>query len=158
MHQRSGQWAIHSSGAQGAPRNHIAVLLQSRERTQRFTGVKLARLLRDTQHTPVIEQLTQDAEEDIYIRLREWLILLQSRSRDFMVYLKGCFTSPDQQTQLEAVIAIGEAATSEAVALLSEILDRPDQLYFLRSAAAWCLGQIGGEAAITKLVQCVPGC
>ena len=135
------------------PRNHIAALLQSRERTQRFTGVKLARLLHHIQHTPVIEQLTQDAEEDIYIRLEGMAYLASvagQRARDLF---EGALTSHDQQTQLEAVIAIGETATPEAVALLSEILDRTDQPYFLRSAAAWCLGQIGGEAAITKLVQ-----
>ena len=135
------------------PRNHIANLLQSRERTQRFTGVKLARLLRDTHHTPVIEQLTQDAEEDIYIRLEGMAYLASVAGHRAHDLFEGALTSPDQQTQLEAVIAIGETATPEAVALLSEILDRTDQPYFLRSAAAWCLGQIGGEAAITKLVQ-----
>jgi HEAT repeats len=66
---------------------------------------------------------------------------------------EGPLNSPDQQTQLEAVIAIGETATLEAVELLSEILDRSEQPYFLRSAAAWCLGQIGGQAAITRLVH-----
>lgn len=135
------------------PRNHVAILLESRERTQRFTGVKLARLLRDNRHTSIITQLTQDAEEDIYIRL-EGMAYLASvaghRARDLF---EGPLTSPDQQTQLEAVIAIGETSTPEAVELLSEILDRTDQPYFLRSAAAWCLGQIGGEDAINKLVH-----
>ena len=60
---------------------------------------------------------------------------------------------PDPQTQLETVIAIGETATPEAVELLSEILDDKQHPYFLRSAAAWCLGQIGGEKAISKLVH-----
>ena len=62
-------------------------------------------------------------------------------------------SSPDQQTQLEAVIAIGETATPEAIESLSEILDRSEQPYFLRGAAARCLGQIGGNAAIHKLIQ-----
>ena len=79
--------------------------------------------------------------------------MLQSPEQRVHDLFEGPLKSPDQQTQLEAVIAIGETATSEAVALLSEILDRTAQPYFLRSAAAWCLGQIGGEAAITKLVQ-----
>ena len=48
---------------------HINKLLQSKERTQRFTGVKLARLLRDGSHADSIRELTQDPEEDIYIRL-----------------------------------------------------------------------------------------
>ena len=51
------------------PSNYIPSLLASRERTQRFTGVKLARLLRDGAHRRLIEDLTSDPEEDIYIRL-----------------------------------------------------------------------------------------
>jgi HEAT repeat protein len=62
-------------------------------------------------------------------------------------------SSPDQQTQLETVIALGETGTEEAVGMLSELLDSSDLPYFLRSAAAWCLGQIGGDIAITKLVS-----
>lgn len=141
-------------GCSGAlPRNHIANLLKSRERTQRFTGVKLARLLRDSQYTSVIKQLSQDTEEDIYIRLEAMAYLASVAGYQPRDLFEAPLTSPDQQTQLEAVIAIGETATSEAVALLSDILDRSNQPYFLRSAAAWCLGQIGGEAAIAKLVQ-----
>jgi HEAT repeat protein len=61
--------------------------------------------------------------------------------------------SPDEQTQLETVIAIGETATSEAVELLSELLDQVELPYFLRSAAAWCLGQIGSHRAVDKLIS-----
>jgi HEAT repeats len=135
------------------PRGHIVNLLQSRERTQRFTGVKLARLLRDDTHTPVVAQLTQDTEEDVYIRLEGMAYLASVGGYAIRELFSGPLNSPDQQTQLEAVIAIGETATPGAVELLSEILDRREQPYFLRSAAAWCLGQIGGQVAITKLVH-----
>jgi hypothetical protein len=133
-------------------RGHIANLLESRERTQRFTGVKLARLLRDGSHKRTIEQLTQDAEEDVYIRLEGMAYLASVAGRPARALFEGPLASPDQQTQLEAVITIGETATPEAAELLSEILDRRDVPYFLRSAAAWCLGQVGGEVAINKLV------
>src|SRR5262249_12934836 len=66
----------------------------------------------------------------------------------FALYL----TSADSQTQLEAVIALGETATPEAVELLSELLDDETQPYFLRSATAWSLGQIGGLEAAQRLV------
>ncbi len=135
------------------PRGHIQNLLLSRERTQRFTGVKLARLVRDSKYTSAIEQLSQDIEEDIYIRLEGMAYLASVAGYPARDVFDGPLKSADQQTQLEAVIAIGETATPEAVELLSELLDRPDGPYFLRSAAAWCLGQIGGQAAINKLVH-----
>ena len=135
------------------PDGHIAALLSSRERTQRFTGVKLARLLRDGSHPAIIEQLARDPEEDIYISLEAMSYLAAVAGYSARDLFESPLKKPDEQTQLEAVIAIGETATPEAVELLSEILDRRDQPFFLRSAAAWCLGQIGGEVAINKLVQ-----
>ena len=134
------------------PERHIATLLASRERTQRFTGVKLARLREDDSHLATVEELAADHVEDVYIRL-EGLAYLASVCGKSARELFPCFLgSPDQQTQLEAVIAVGETGTAEAVELLSEVLEQSGQPYFLRSAAAWCLGQIGGEGAVSKLV------
>lgn len=135
------------------PDNHIDALLNSRERTQRYTGVKLARLLLDGRHTSVIEQLARDPEEDIYIRLEGAVYLAAVAAYSVRDLFEFALKSPDEQTQLEAVIAIGETATTGAVELLSEILDITGQPFFLRSAAAWCLGRIGGETAISKLVK-----
>jgi hypothetical protein len=134
------------------PDNHISHLLSSRERTLRFTGVKLARLRNDTSYRAAIADLASDEEEDVYIRLEAVSYLasiIGASARDlFQPYLK----SPDQQTQLEAVIALGETATQEAVDLLSAILDEPAQPYFIRSAAAWCLGRVGQEQAAVRLI------
>ena len=109
--------------------------------------------MRDGKSKSAIEQLTQDTEEDIYIRLEGMAYLASVAGYPARDLFEDPLKSPDQQTQLEAVIAIGETATPEAVELLSEILARPAEPYFLRSAAAWCLGQIGGDAAINKLVH-----
>jgi len=132
---------------------HIAHLLSSRERTQRFTGVKLARLRREGAHGAVVAEFASDQEEDVYIRL-EAISYLASVSREpgrylFDPYLK----SADEQTQLEAVIALGETATAGAVELLCEILDDERQPYFVRSAAAWCLGRVGSTDAANRLIQ-----
>jgi HEAT repeat protein len=61
--------------------------------------------------------------------------------------------SPDPQTQLETVIAVGEAGTSAAVELLSELLDDASRPYFLRSAAAWCLSRFGDADASKRLIN-----
>ena len=49
--------------------DHIARLLTSRERTQRFTGVKLARLRREANYAEGVAALLRDPEEDIYVKL-----------------------------------------------------------------------------------------
>ena len=135
------------------PEGHLPQLLASRERTQRFTGVKLARLQRDDSLGTPIAGLESDQEEDVYIRLEAVAYLVGVCN----VGAEGLFVpylaSPDQQIQLEAVIALGEAGTDECVRMLSAILDDSERPYFVRSAAAWCLSRIGGTEACRRLVR-----
>jgi hypothetical protein len=135
------------------PARHIPDLLGSRERTQRFTGLKLARLRHDGSHSDAAAELAADNEEDIYIRLEGLSYLAAVCGRAPAEIFAKYLDNPDPQTQLESVIAIGEVGTSEAVEALSGILDDPNLPYFLRSAAAWSLGRIGTEAAISRLVK-----
>jgi HEAT repeat protein len=134
------------------PPGHIDALLRSRERTQRFTGVKLARLNHESAFRDVIEDLAQDPEEDVYIRLEALSHLVAVAGESPRELLAPYLTSPDPQTQLEAAITLGEAAAPEAVELLSELLDDETQPFFLRSAVAWSLGHIGGMEATQRLV------
>ena len=131
----------------------IPDLLDSRERTQRFTGIKLARLRHDGDHCDAVRELVADDEEDIYIRLEGLSYLAAVCGRAPAEIFSGYLDNPDPQTQLESVIAIGEVGTPEAVEGLSGILDDSALPYFLRSAAAWSLGRIGTEAAISRLVK-----
>ena len=135
------------------PHNHLQRILASRERTQRFTGVKLARLLKDRTQNDRIAELAHDSEEDIYVRL-EGIGYLAAVAGEHLRPLVGPYLAcPDPQTQLEAVITLGEADTPEAVAILSELLDDTRLPYFLRSAAAWCLSRTGLPDATARLVR-----
>lgn len=142
--------ALRCSGV--LPDSHISRLLSSRERTLRFTGIKLARLRNEGAFHDVVQEITKDQEEDVYVRLEGLSYLTAvcgaSPRELFPLYL----SSSDPQTQLEAVIALGEAGRSTAVELLSELLDEADRPYFLRSAAAWCLSRIGGPDACNHLI------
>jgi len=135
------------------PADYIPHLLDSRERTLRFTGVKLARLRTEAAYRDTVAELAADDEEDVYIRL-EALSFLNSVCNEpaaglFAPYLN----SADPQTQLEAVIALGEAGTADAIQRLSEILDNAAQPYFVRSAAAWCLSRAGHQDATRRLLR-----
>ena len=132
---------------------HLPQLLASRERTQRFTGVKLARLRGDDSLGSPIASLESDQEEDVYIRLEAAAYLVAVRNLGAEGLFGPYLASPDQQIQLEAVIALGEAGTGECVRLLSVILDDVNRPYFARSAAAWCLSRIGGAEACRRLVR-----
>ena len=135
------------------PEGHLPQLLGSRERTQRFTGVKLARLRRDDSLGTPIAGLESDREEDVYIRLEAVAYLVAVRDLGAEGLFAPYLASPDPQIQLEAVIALGEAGTGECVRLLSAILDDVERPYFARSAAAWCLSRIGGAEACRHLVR-----
>lgn len=128
-------------------------LLNSRERTQRFTGTKLARLLRRAELQRAIRRLTDDPEEDVYIRLEGAAYLASVCEESIEELFAPYYGSNDEQTQLEAVIAIAEASTPGAVSLLSGFLDATDKPYFFRSAAAWALGRIGTREALSRLTR-----
>lgn len=127
-------------------------LLSSRERTLRFTGVKLARLRNEPQYELPAAELASDEEEDVYVRLEAASYLVACCGCSALELFTPYLESADQQTQLEAVIALGETRTSEAVGILSETLSNDRRPYFLRSAAAWSLGQIGSQQANANLV------
>ena len=129
-------------------------LISSRERTQRFTGVKLARLNRRALHAAAIRGLESDPEEDVYIRLEAAAYLVSVLDEAASIVFKPYLESADDQRKLEAVIALGESRAADAVTLLSAILGNTEQPYFMRSAAAWCLGQNGGPGAAPQLIQC----
>ncbi|MGA2590731.1 MAG: HEAT repeat domain-containing protein [Bryobacteraceae bacterium] len=115
--------------------------------------MKLARLRRDGDHCGAVAKLAADREEDIYIRLEGLSYLAAVCGRAPAEIFSGYLDSPDDQTQLESVIAIGEVGTPEAVEVLSGVLGDSTVPYFLRSAAAWSLARIGTETAISRLVK-----
>jgi hypothetical protein len=134
--------------------SRLESLLHSRERTQRFTGVKLARLRSAQRHVTLVEDLAADEEEDIYVRLEALAYLAAVDHRPvralFSPYLEP---SRDEPTRLEAIIALADAATSDAVHLLSEVVDDALQPYFMRAAAAWSLGKVGDTESLERLVS-----
>jgi hypothetical protein len=135
------------------PRDHVATLLASRERTQRFTGVRLARLDAERAYSGVVHSLAQDAEEDIYVRLEAVSYLASVMQEPADVLFGPFLNGQDQQVQLESAIALGECGSNEAIESLCNIVQDPKRPLFLRSAAAWSLSQTRTETASRQLVQ-----
>lgn len=135
------------------PEGHIPRLLKSKERTQRFTGVKLARLRNERTSEKAISELSRDAEEDLYVRLEAASYLVSVAGGPARTLFDPFLKATDGQNQLETIIALAENRSDEATALLCEILDSRTNPYFMRAATAWSLGQIGGQRAGQRLVQ-----
>lgn len=132
---------------------HISNLLASPERTQRLTGIKLARLRGEPQFIDLVNRVALHPEEDIYVQLEGVIYLTRVDGQATSKLIAPYLSSPDEQIQLEAIVALAESATVEAVEILGEILDHDDNPYFLRSAAAWALGRIGTDESISRLIQ-----
>jgi HEAT repeat protein len=115
--------------------------------------VKLARLRNEPQYRDPVTELSADQEEDVYIRLEGLSYLTAVCNASARELFAPYLQSVDPQTQLESVIALGEAANPDAIELLSEILDDSNQPYFVRSAAAWCLSRVGHIDAAKRLVK-----
>lgn len=138
------------------PEGHIERLLSSLERTQRFTGVKLARIWQEDGYCDTIEGLCRNSEEDPYVRLEAATYLAAVCRQDLPTLFRPFLESNDPQNKLEAIIALADVATEEAVDLLTAILQDTSkdasQEYYLRSGASWALGRIGTPRAADALV------
>ena len=131
----------------------IARLLESRERTQRFTGIKLARLRRDSAHSGAVDDLTSDPEEDVYTRLEGASYLASVCGHSAEALFRQYLNTTDEQTRLEAVISLGETHTEESIIILASLLQDTGQPYYLRSAAAWALSQNNAQQAWSILIR-----
>lgn len=146
-----GQDELQCPRSMGSSR--LPEMLSSPERTQRFTGIKLARLREEPVYAQVVDRITHHPDEDIYVRLEGTVYLTRVCGRSARRLIGPYLESMDEQTRLEAVVALAESGTAESVEMLSGVLDRQDAPLFLRSAAAWALGRIGTERAAERLIQ-----
>jgi hypothetical protein len=134
------------------PANYITNLLESPERTQRFTGVKLARLRGEQQYAEKIRSVGQHPDEDLYVQLEAAAYLVSVCGEEAKALFGPFLDAGDEQARLEAVVALAAAATPDAVEVLGAILLDDGEKYYLRSAAAWGLGQVGDPSSVNWLV------
>lgn len=134
-------------------RDGIAQMLTNQHLPVRFAGVKLARFRNDLTLRSEIERISTDADEDIYVRLEAKVYLASVHNEPINDLFAPDLSAMDRADQLEAVIAIGEIGTESAATILADILKNHSASYFLRSAAAYCLGRINLPISRAALVQ-----
>lgn len=131
----------------------IGKMLESQNLPVRFAGVKLARVRRETTLRAKIATIAKNSDEDIYVRLEAKAYLAAVHSLLIADLFDADLAASDKPDQLEAIIAIGEVGTEDAAKVLAAILDDQSKDYFLRSAAAYCIGRIDSPTARTALIR-----
>lgn len=132
----------------------VAEMLAAPQLPVRFSGVKLARHNSIRSVEAAIRRIAADADEDIYVRLEASAYLCSVHGDNVDAAFAGALGALDKPDQLEAVIAIGEVGNAASATLLAAILGDAQRDYFLRSAAAYCLGRLGSfETSRTALIR-----
>lgn len=131
----------------------INKMLRSRSMPVRFGGIKLARLRNETGVRVNVERISNDAHEDIYVRLEAKTYLAKVHSHSVAELFNGDLRAEEGRDRLEAIIAIGEINNDESIKLLSDTLLNAGEEYFIRSAAAYCLGRSCSETARIALIS-----
>jgi hypothetical protein len=121
----------------------VAELLRATQLPVRFAGVKLARVKQLRNVGQEIRRIADNVDEDIYVRLEAKAYLCAVLGDDVATAFGSALSALDKPDQLEAIIAIGEVGNASAASILADILRDARKDYFLRSAAAYCLGRLG---------------
>lgn len=139
---------------EGCDTMKVEQMLNSRERTVRFTGCKLARLTKNSGLVNQIRELAEDTEEDAYVRMEARSYLCEvagdSAADQFGAML---LDDTDDQMRLEAVVSLAETHAPTSFVLLRSALEDANQPLFLRSACAWAIGCHRSKEAAEVLVQ-----
>jgi hypothetical protein len=78
----------------------IESCLASRDRTVRFSGVKLSRLCHMTEHHSIISEIASDVQEDLYVRLEAVACLASIGDIPVVKLFEEYLKSPDAQIRL----------------------------------------------------------
>ena len=138
----------------GLTEDGVASMLRSRQQTVRYTGCRLAKVLRLNSLSALLTDLARDPAEDIYTRLEARSYLVAVSGRDAHEEFGGSLApSVDAPWRLESIIALADTPSSSALELLKSVLQDQGSPFFLRSASAWALSHFPGEEAASALVS-----
>ncbi|HEX4961345.1 MAG TPA: HEAT repeat domain-containing protein [Thermoanaerobaculia bacterium] len=131
----------------------IAGMLRSRRESVRYTGCRLAKLVRTDSVRQTMHDLARDPAEDLYTRLeaRSYLVTVAGADarEEFGATLSELSEAP---WRLESIVTLADTPAPSARELLKAVLANRDNPLFLRSAAAWALGRFPERDAAAALV------
>lgn len=137
----------------GAGLRKYTDLSRSTSLSDRYAAVKAIGRFEAPEATDALVGRLRDEREHIYVKVDAAAGLMRRGHLSGREFLAATLADHYLENRLEAVIVLGEVGTPDATALLIRTLDEGIQHAEIRAGAAWSLGEIGNEAALTALLR-----
>jgi hypothetical protein len=132
---------------------HYIDLMKSTSLSDRYTAAKALSYFNSKESIFALIDRMIDEKEHIYVRLESASSLLKRGRKESLSFFKDMLNNPYLENRLEAVIILGEISQDEACDLLiGTLLDRM-QHPEIRTGAAWSLGELKNQKALSFLVS-----
>lgn len=125
---------------------------ESASLAERYAAMKALGRLHDEEATGRLVERMQDTREHIYVRLEAAAGVMRRGDERAVTFFQELLMDDYLENRLEAVIVLGEVATSEGLRLLTGVLTDSEQHHEIRAGAAWALGEAGSKEALPSLV------
>ncbi len=138
---------------QTATEAHYLSLLSNRALSKRYASAKALSFFSSSAVTHALVNTLENTDEHIYVRLESAASLARQRNNSGTAFIKACLADDFLQNRLEAVIVLSEIATDAANQLLIDTLLDDEQHSEIRAGAAWALGEIRSQSAMSALIN-----
>lgn len=145
--------STHLRCAGGVDREYYFRLAGTVSLSDRYVAVKALGLVDDPEVSAILAERVSDPKEHVYVRGEAAASLMRRHHPMGREYLAGELSGSYLESQLEAIIVLGEVGSAEAANLLVATLGAPEQHPEIRAAAAWALGEVGTSDALSPLVE-----
>lgn len=127
--------------------------LSSSSLSERYTAAKALSTFQSNLTSKALSNKIGESHEHIYVKLEAAVSLARHDEEQGWHFLTRCLSDDYLQNRLEAIIALGEIPVNRSCQLLSSVLIDERQHPEIRAGAAWALGELRNESAISVLID-----
>lgn len=128
-------------------------LLSNLALSKRYASAKALSFFSSPTVTQALTRTLDNPDEHIYVRLEAAASLSRQENEAGITFISTCLADNFLQNRLESVIVLGEIATEPANQLLIHTLLDEQQHPEIRAGAAWALGELRSNSAMTALID-----
>ena len=134
-------------------KDYYIQLMKSASHSDKYVAAKALAYFLSPETNVALKERMLDEKEHVYIRLECACSLLKMNEKESIRFFEQMLNSEYLEYQLECVIALSEVAKDESANLLIKTLLDPQKNAEIRAGAAWSLGEMRSQNAITALVS-----
>jgi len=128
-------------------------LLDSSSLSDRYAASKALSYFPDETIETILVNIINDTKEHIYVKLEAAATLMRMEIHAGFEFIRNSLESEYLEHRLETVIVLSEIKNSPSCQLLKECLTNQSQHPEIRAGAAWGLGELQSEDAISTLIE-----